>query len=137
MAERILKPVRGPPPAPCTIEIPSEELHQSEEDLRPRAPRGAARGKPSTTDSPQEASGPRKGGSEEKADRPIKTEREETEIHMATVNFERRKHPGIALNLSADYWRVSELEIPLRLLLDLGISVVKTGEEPLWVLRRD
>jgi len=56
---------------------------------------------------------------------------------MGTVNFERGKHPRIAVNLSVEYWRVSEVDIPPRLLLDLGISLVKTGEEPPWVLMRD
>lgn len=43
----------------------------------------------------------------------MKTEKEEKETgpHIGTVNFERRKHPRMAVNLSVEYWRVDEPRI--------------------------
>ena len=43
----------------------------------------------------------------EKADRPMKAEKEgkETGPSFGTVNFERRKHPRMAVNLSVEYWK--------------------------------
>jgi c-di-GMP-binding flagellar brake protein YcgR len=43
----------------------------------------------------------------------MKTEKEgkETGSSFGTVNFERRKHPRIAVNLSVEYWKVNETRI--------------------------
>jgi len=43
----------------------------------------------------------------------MKPEKEEKETgpHIGTVNFERRKHPRMAVNLSVEYWRVDEPRI--------------------------
>ncbi len=43
----------------------------------------------------------------EKADRPMKAEKEgkETGPSFGTVNFEGRKHPRMAVNLPVEYWK--------------------------------